>query len=193
MPVGHPGYDLLAERDNDGGRRRVSVKSRRSGDFQVAIDFTTYPADVLVLVDTAGGRPDEGGWTRYVVGAATAALLATDRRCIWLLTHPESTGGRKAKLSATLLEAMGTNDAWWILDAFDPAWTPPAEPWRERARSGAPIAGAAPNAWVAAQEAGLWPPTACPNRRSNLTSGPSLTCCGMADHSGDAASVGDLR
>jgi hypothetical protein len=189
MPTGHPGYDLLAERDHDGARRRVSVKSRRSGDFQVGIDFTTYPADVLV--DTAGGSRDEDGWTRYVVGAATAALLATDRRCVWLLTHPGSTGSRKAKLSPALLEAMGTTDAWWLLDTDDPAWTPPAEPWRERARSEAPIAGAAPNAWLAAQEAGLWPPTACPNRRPNLASGPSPTCCGMADHPRDGG--GGLR
>jgi hypothetical protein len=82
MRVGHPGYDLLAERDGDGAHRRLSVKSRRSGDFQVGIDFTTYPADVLVLVDTASGSHDEERWTCYVVGASTAALLATDRRCM---------------------------------------------------------------------------------------------------------------
>jgi hypothetical protein len=43
MPIGHPGSDLMAIRDRDSVRRRVSVKSRRSGDFQVGIDFTTYP------------------------------------------------------------------------------------------------------------------------------------------------------
>jgi hypothetical protein len=180
MPVGHRGYDLVAISDRDGVRRRVSVKSRRSGDFQVGIDFTTYPADVVVLVDTAGGSHDESRWTAYVVGAATAATLATDRRCVWLLTHPSSSGSRKAKLSSSLLEAMGTRDAWSMLDGADPARTPPAEPWRERARSEAPIAGAAPNAYIAAQQAGLWPPASCPNRRPNLSSRSGSTCCGMA-------------
>jgi len=180
MPYEYPGYDIEATRQRDDRLLRISVKGLQSADFQVATDFDSYPADIQALVDIRADPDEPKSWSTFLIGHRSAAQLALDRRCVWLLAHATSSGSRKAKLRPSFLRTLGTEERWELLDNPDPANWPDPGPWRQRAREEAPIEASSgfSSSWSKIVAEGLWPPSSCPNLGSAVTVTGHRSCCG---------------
>jgi hypothetical protein len=183
MSYNHPGYDIEATRLRDSRLLHISVKGLQGADFQVATDFDSHPADIQALVDIRADPDDSKKWNTFLIGHRSAAKLALDRRCVWLLAHGESSGSRKAKLRPSFLRALGTEEAWELFDYLDPMNWPDSGPLRQYAREEAPIektSGYA-NSWAKTTAEGLWPPASCPNLGSTVKIRGHRSCCGAIE------------
>jgi hypothetical protein len=183
MPYNHPGYDIEASRRRDGRLLRISVKGVQGADFQVANDFDSHTADIQALVDVRADPDDFNTWNTFLIGHRSAAQLALDRRCVWLLAHGDSSGRRKAKLRPSFLRALGTEEAWELFDELDPANWPDPDPWRQYAREEAPIERSSgyANSWAKVTTEGLWPPASCPNLGRTVNVRGHRSCCGAIE------------
>jgi hypothetical protein len=136
-----PGFDVLA-RHEDRRKLRISVKSMSTGgsryDFGIGRSFKAYPADVYAFVDLTGAEP----WPVYLAGARTVERLAWERH-----RHYQAARGRPTevlnswspKISRELLEAIGAQERWSLLEEPAPAEHPVVTPrMLMRARTDAP-------------------------------------------------------
>jgi hypothetical protein len=127
LRTNQPGFDVVARRA-DGREVHISVKGKAARgsrhDYEVGRSFHRHPADVYAFVDTAAPEP----WLVYLAGAQSVVELALVRHRRYQHDRdrdPNALGSWSPKVSRTLLEAMGAQERWSILEEVDPATIPP--------------------------------------------------------------------
>ena len=120
-----PGHDVLAAKA-DGRELLVSVTSRSRGrDYAIGSSFKKYPADVYTFVDMTDGIPGERCISRAVQQWSKLAKARNSQYQPARGRPDDVLGSWSPKVSEGILEAMGTHEAWVLLDHPAPAAWPP--------------------------------------------------------------------
>ena len=140
--INQRGFDVVATNGVSGRKVLVSVKSVSSGgtrhDYAIGKTFERYPADIYAFVDMTDGPPG----TVFLAGQDAVVDLALARNARYQTDRgrePSARGTWAPKISRGLLVAMGSCEAWDVLDRAVPrAWPTVTEELRRRARADAP-------------------------------------------------------
>jgi hypothetical protein len=138
-----PGFDVVATNETTGREVLVSVKSVSSGgsrhDYAIGKAFERHPVDIYAFVDMTGRALR----TVFLAGQDAVVELGLARNGQYQADRGRDQSARgtwSPKISRGLLEAMGTREAWVLLDHARPAmWPKVTEELRQRARGDAPV------------------------------------------------------